>query len=92
MTSSNHFAAGFSPISAPKISLDDKAFSGCSLGTPIGFSEEKAVANDWLDAVREFWLETKLDTDEFEIRAIVNWFDEKRRMLANGSDDAEVGH
>jgi len=45
---------------------------------PSGFSDVKGEANYWLDAVRDFWAEMDMDTDEIELRWIINWFDKKR--------------
>jgi len=44
-----------------------------------GFSQVKGDPNYWEDAVRDFWVETGLDTDEIELREIVKWFDERRK-------------
>ncbi len=44
-----------------------------------GFSEEKGSPTYWLDAVRDFWAEMDMDTDEIELRFIVKWFDERRK-------------
>lgn len=46
---------------------------------PEGFSDEKENDNYWLNAVRDFWAETGLGTDEIELRWILNYFDERRK-------------
>jgi len=46
--------------------------------TPNGFSDEKGAPNYWLDAVRDFWTDTDMDTDTEEVRWIVNWFNARR--------------
>ena len=40
---------------------------------------EKGDPDYWLDAVRDFWAETGFDTDSWELRVIVAWFDKRRR-------------
>ena len=45
---------------------------------PQGFSQEKGQSMYWLDAVRDFWSNTGLDTDEMDLRLIVNYFDKIR--------------
>jgi hypothetical protein len=55
----------------------------CNTNDPRGFSGEKGAPDYWLDAVREFWAETGLDTDSIELAVIVNWFDQKREQLAH---------
>ena len=45
---------------------------------PAGFSSEKGEVNFWLDAVRDFWADTKLDTDCTDLEIILEWFDKRR--------------
>jgi hypothetical protein len=47
---------------------------------PVGFSDNKEEPNYFLDVVRDFWNDTGLDTDAIELRWILNWFDEKRKL------------
>lgn len=47
-------------------------------GCPQGFSEEKGQPLYWLDAVRDFWATTGLDTDETELMWTLNYFDKAR--------------
>ena len=47
-------------------------------GCPQGFSEEKGQPLYWLDAVRDFWAKTGLDTDETELMWTLNYFDKAR--------------
>lgn len=48
---------------------------------PEGFSDEKGTPNYWMDAVRDCWSECDVDTDEVDLRYILNWFDAKRKQL-----------
>lgn len=48
--------------------------------TPNGFTLNKEDDNYWLNAVRDFWAETGLDTDSVELMWIVNWFDKRRNI------------
>jgi hypothetical protein len=50
---------------------DDKA--------PDGFSDVKDSKNYWMEAVRDFWYDTGLDTDSMDLDTIVKWFDERRK-------------
>lgn len=53
--------------------------------TPEGFSSVKGDENYWLLAVKDFWHEMEMDTDEIELRVIINWFDAKRKQLQANS-------
>lgn len=57
------------------------SLSGC----PQGFSEEKGQPLYWLDAVRDFWALTGLDTDETELMWTLNYFDKARIWLSEPS-------
>jgi len=59
---------------------EDSEFFGCRLDTPERFSDEKGTPDYWQRAVNEFWASTNFDTDEFDLRAIVNWFDDYRQQ------------
>ncbi len=49
--------------------------------TPKGFTRIKGDANYWLDAVRDFWADTRLDIDAYDLEEIVNWFDKRREHI-----------
>lgn len=53
---------------------------------PNGFSSVQGASDYWLDAVRDFWAETGLDTDDSDVHTIVAWFDKRRAALANKED------
>lgn len=55
-------------------------FLGTRLETPDGFSDKKGDDNYWLDVVRQFWDSTNFDIDEIHLRAIINWFDDVRKI------------
>lgn len=46
-----------------------------------GFSDEKGKPDYWLDAVKDFWVETGLPTDVTDLEIILNWFDLRRAQL-----------
>ena len=48
-----------------------------------GLTGEKGDDDYWLDAVRDFWATTGLDTDSWELRVIVAYFDKRRRELCD---------
>ena len=51
---------------------------------PKGFSYTKGDKNYWLDAVRDFWSVTGLDTDCVDLEKIVLFFDEIRDGFNKG--------
>lgn len=59
-----------------------------NVDTPAGFSDVKGEPRYWLDAVRNFWARTGLDTDDIELAVIVNYFQNylKGRPKADESD------
>lgn len=57
-----------------------------------GFSETKGDYNYWEDAVRDYWAYTGNDTDEFELREIIKWFDERRRMPNWDEIEPDIGY
>lgn len=70
--------------------MEDRMSSAINWHTPEGFSKVKGEPNYWLDAVRDFWDECDMDTDEMELVWIVNWFDERRKKNAR-QQNAENG-
>jgi hypothetical protein len=48
---------------------------------PEGFSDEKGSINYWQQAVNDFWEEKNMDTDEMDIRQIIEWFDKRRKFV-----------
>lgn len=59
----------------------DLLYHNCRLDCPSGFSDEKDSENYWQSAVDELWGTTNFDTDEMDLRALVNWFDDYRNRL-----------
>lgn len=62
---------------------ESNTYFGCRLDVPYGFTEVKGKPNYFLDAIREFWSETGYSTDELDIYAILNWFDDIRRAVVD---------
>ena len=50
----------------------------------LGFKNSK----EKLDAIRDMWAETGLDTDSIDVEIIVDWFDKKRSVREEGACDA----
>ena len=51
----------------------------------IGFKDSKAK----LDAIRDMWAETGLDTDAIDVEMIVEWFDKRRNLKEEDIKESE---